>query len=176
MNRVHKGGAKFDYEKAKWFNQEWIKNKSAADLAPLVHRVLQQKGMEVAIDEKLLMLIDLVKDRCVFVTDFEQQLGYFYQRPVEIDIDAIKAKWNDDKQQFFIQFAAQLSALEEWSFENIEQIFKTTAATASIKPGELQLPFRIMLVGGKFGPAVFQIAEILGKEETVGRIKEVKTN
>ena len=173
MDRVHKGGAKFDYDKARWFNQEWIKNKSAADLAPLVQDVLKEKGIESAIDERLKVLIDLVKDRCVLLSDFFPQLGYFYQYPESIDTDAINAKWNESKQQFFVAFVEQLSALQEWTFENVEQVFKKVAETLAIKPGELQLPFRIMLVGGKFGPAVFQIAAILGKEETIGRIKRI---
>jgi len=64
-----------------------------------------------------------------------------------------------------------LKGLSDWEFGTIEASFKSLANEKNIKPGELQLPLRVMLVGGKFGPAVFDIANVLGKEETVNRIK-----
>jgi glutamyl-tRNA synthetase len=170
MDRVHKGGAKFDYEKAKWFNQEWIKKMPADQLAPLVLDVLQKAGINTKIDEYFLTIIDLVKDRCVLVSDFVTQAGYFYRYPSNPDLEAIQAKWSDAKSKFFQDYAHELNNLVEWNFEQIENLFKQLADKAAIKPGELQLPFRIMLVGGKFGPAVFRIAELLGKEETIARI------
>jgi glutamyl-tRNA synthetase len=176
MDRVHRGGAKFDYEKAKWFNQEWIKKMPAAELAPLVVEVLQEADMHTQVDEFLLTVIDLVKDRCVLMTDFVAQAGYFYRYPPNPDKEAIQAKWSDDKAVFFQIFANALQALSEWNFEQIETTFKQLAEQAGIKPGELQLPLRIMLVGGKFGPAVFRIAELLGKEETVRRMVKLISN
>ncbi len=170
MNRVHKGGAKFDYEKAKWFNQEWIKKMPAAELAPLVLDILQKAVINTPIDEYLLTIIDLVKDRCVLLSDFVAQAGYFYRYPANPDLEAVQAKWSEAKASFFQEYAYELNNLVEWNFEQIENVFKQLADKAGIKPGELQLPFRIMLVGGKFGPAVFRIAELLGKEETIARI------
>ena len=74
---------------------------------------------------------------------------------------------------FFQHFCLRLNNLEEWTLQKIEASFKELADARSIKPGELQLPMRIMLVGGKFGPAVFEIAGLIGKEETVRRIENV---
>ena len=71
---------------------------------------------------------------------------------------------------FFKSFSKILSSVNEWTAASLEALFKQLAEQASIKPGELQLPLRIMLVGGKFGPPVFHIAEVLGKEETLDRI------
>jgi glutamyl-tRNA synthetase len=172
MNRVHKGGAKFDYEKAKWFNQEWIRKIPADQLSALAYNQFHTAGWELNKDEKFDTIIELVKDRCVLLPDFIVQAGYFYNSPEEIDLDAIRGKWNDSKKDFFLQFAEALDRLDDWTFENIEEKFKQHAEAAAIKPGELQLPFRIMLVGGKFGPAVFRIAELLGKAETIARIKK----
>jgi glutamyl-tRNA synthetase len=172
MNRVHKGGAKFDYEKARWFNQEWVKKIPTDQLSALAYQQFQSAGWEVEKDEKFDTIIELVKDRCVLLFDFLAQAGYFYKTPEERDLDAIKAKWNESKNKFFLQFADELNTQDEWNFEKIEEKFKQHAEAAAIKPGELQLPFRIMLVGGKFGPAVFRIAELLGKEETIARIRQ----
>jgi glutamyl-tRNA synthetase len=85
---------------------------------------------------------------------------------------SVKMKWNEAKASFFEKFYAELEAVPEWNSAFIENAFKNLALVCSIKPGELQLPFRIMLVGGKFGPPVFDIAEVLGKSETVQRIKK----
>ncbi len=176
MSRVHKGGAKFDYDKAKWFNQEWIKKTPASELAPAVSDLLHKAGISVNQDVFLFTIIDLVKDRCVLMPDFIQQAGYFYVQPSAPDMDSIKSKWSDNKATFFKEYTQELNGLNEWNFENIENVFKHLAEKTGIKPGELQLPFRIMLVGGKFGPAVFRIAELLGKKETIARIQSVMNN
>ena len=173
LDRVHKGSAKFDYEKARWFNQEWIKNKSAADLLPLVKPFLNQAGIIIEDDVKFQTIIDLVKERCVLLSDFLQQAGFFFRVPAEYDLSAIQPKWTAEKKDFFEHFCLRLNHLPEWTVQNIESSFKEFAEARSIKPGELQLPMRIMLVGGKYGPAVFEIAFLIGKDETVRRIENV---
>jgi glutamyl-tRNA synthetase len=115
-------------------------------------------------------VLELVKERCTLLTDFVWQASFFFKAPETLDVASVKPKWNEDKAMFFDILAEKLTVLEEWQQANIEAIFKETAAEKNIKLGELQLPFRIMLVGGKFGPTVFDIAGIIGKEETVKRI------
>ncbi|MCH5596751.1 glutamate--tRNA ligase [Niabella ginsengisoli] len=80
MDRIHSAGAKFDYEKAKWFNHEWIKKLTVDRLQLLVKEVLKSKGIEVADDELLNKVIDLVKDRCTLLTDFYEQAGYIFSK------------------------------------------------------------------------------------------------
>jgi glutamyl-tRNA synthetase len=169
IERIHKGGAKFDFEKAKWFNGEWIKRSSEADLLPLVKIILNEKGIH-ANDEKIKMLIGLVKERCQLLYDFYEQTSYFFESPKVIDATSVKPKWDDKKNIFFTNWMQTIAELSEWSMEQIENSFKADAAKNELKTGELQLPFRIMLVGGKFGPPVFEIAQIIGKEETIKRI------
>ncbi|WP_153796430.1 glutamate--tRNA ligase [Foetidibacter luteolus] len=173
MERVHKGGAKFDYEKAKWFNHEWIKNSGAEDLADKVVAAFADKGISVTKDKKLEKVVALVKERCTLLPDFVQQAGFFFQAPVEPDISAIKPKWDEKKQLFFAELIRTLELSTLWEHEDLEKSFKELAATQQLKPGDLMLPLRIMLVGGKFGPGVFDIAAIIGKEETIHRIKYV---
>ena len=170
MDRVHKGGAKFDFEKAKWFNHEWIKRSGEERLLPDVKAVLERSGITGADDSYIKKVIGMVKERCTLLSDFAEQGRFFFIAPVVHDIDAIRAKWNGDKENFFAELQGVLGDLEDWTSVSIEAAFKELATTLSIKPGELQLPFRIMLVGGKFGPTVFDIAEAIGKEDTLKRI------
>jgi glutamyl-tRNA synthetase len=171
MDRVHKGGAKFDFEKAKWFNHEWIKKSEASALKPAVKKLLDAKGINVKDDAYLEKVITLVKDRCTLLTDFYDQSKFFFETPQQLDLDAIKPKWSAAKTEFFETITNNYDAVLEWALANMESIFKNQAAEKNIKPGEVLLPFRIMLVGGKFGPGVFEIAETIGKQETIRRIK-----
>jgi len=173
MERVHKSGAKFNYEKAKWFNHEWIKRSMVNGQWSMVKKIMQDAGIQIEDDEKLKQIIELVKDRCTFLTDFVQQASFFFQTPGNIDISPIKPKWDEKKNLFFIELIRAFELMNQWQHDNLENEFKEIAAANEIKPGDVLLPFRIMLVGGKFGPGVFDIAVILGKEETIGRIKNV---
>jgi glutamyl-tRNA synthetase len=172
IDRVHKGGAKFDYEKAKWYNHEWIKKLPVTSYKLQVAGLLKEKGI-VTDDKKLALVIELVKDRCTLLTDFIQQASFFFQSPESIDIAAIQPKWDEKKNLFFVELIRALELADTWKHDELEKDFKEMAAANQIKPGELMLPLRIMLVGGKFGPHVFNIAEIIGKDETIKRIQHV---
>lgn len=174
IERVHKGGAKFDYEKAKWYNHEWIKNTDASVLLKDVKIIFEKNNITVNDDELLLKIISLVKDRCTFLNDFAAQGSYFFQTPAEYDYESVKPKWNEEKEIFFKELITSFEKITEWNAINIETSFKDLATGKNIKVGELQMPFRVMLVGGKFGPAVFQIAEIIGKGETTKRCAAFK--
>jgi glutamyl-tRNA synthetase len=172
IERISKAGAKFDFEKAKWVNAEWIKQVKGERLKVKVKEVLKDKGVVTNNDELLLKVIDLIKDRCVLLTDFYQQGAYFFEKPKEYDLNAVKPKWTDAKTAFFGSFMARLTVMEVLAdAAELENTFKTMADVQGLKPGDVMLPFRIMLVGGKFGPHVFDIAVMLGKEETIQRIE-----
>jgi glutamyl-tRNA synthetase len=171
MERVHKGGAKFDYEKAKWFNHEWIKKLPVDSWQLTVRDLFQQSGINIEDDKKFHAVLELIKDRCTLLTDFVAQASFFFKSPETIDIAAIQPKWDAKKNQFFVELIRAYELSQSWNHEDLEKELKEMAAAHEIKAGELMLPFRIMLVGGKFGPHVFNIAEIIGKEETVKRIK-----
>lgn len=176
IERVHKSGAKFDFEKAKWFNQEWIKQLPTKKYAHTVQKILADKNIHVTDELYFEKVLELVKDRCVLLTDFYEQAGYFFDAPKQIDTASILPKWNDAKTAFFEEFCTSLSLLAEWNVATIENNFKELATAKTIKPGELQLPMRIMLVGGKYGPGVFDIASMIGKDETIQRIKKALTD
>ena len=170
IERVHSGGAKFDYEKAKWFNHEWMKRLQIADLRLQIEAVFNAKGITISDAAKFEKIIGLVKDRCNLLTDFYDQSFFFFITPEKWDVDAVKPKWNEDKKNYFDLLIEKYNNLNTWDAATLENEFKLLATEKNIKPGELQLPLRVMLVGGKFGPPVFEIAAVLGKKEAIKRI------
>lgn len=168
IDRISKAGAKFDFEKAKWYNQEWIKKSSIDRLQLTVGRLLHEAGVEVKDEAFLANVIDLVKDRCTLLGDFIAQSSYFFTIPSSYDEAAVKPKWSAEKAAFFEEFGKNITS--DLSAAQMEEQFKALADAKGFKPGELMLPFRIMLVGGKFGPGVFDIAVLLGVNETQNRI------
>ena len=170
MSRVHKGGAKFDFEKAKWFNHEWIKR---LDVETFHERVKDRIPANDWPREKLLRMLALVKDRCTLLSDITAQSAFFFRSPEPPDTAALKPKWNEQKTEFFRQLLKNWEITADWSPEVLEANLQTTAIANQLKPGEVLLPLRIMLVGGKFGPGVFDIAALLGKEETLSRIQKL---
>lgn len=169
VERIHKSGAKFDFEKAKWYNHEWIKISSTDLLLPLVQELLSSYQIHAS-HELLDTIIPLTKERCHVINDFLQQIKYFFVDPDELDTEAVNSKWDEKKAAFFQSFVDEMKSLSAWTTEAIEQHFKELAQAQGLKPGDVQLPFRVMLVGGKFGPAVFEIAQLIGKDATLRRI------
>ncbi len=171
IERISKAGAKFDFEKAKWFNHEWVKRMDIGRLTNDVLLILGEKGssdFEVSYIERV---IRLVQERLVFVTDFWAQASFFFTAPDEYDLGAILPKWTEHKTAFFRSLITLCRDAETWDAETAELLFKAHAEASGMKPGDVMLPFRIMLVGGKFGPHVFDIAATIGREETLRRIE-----
>lgn len=169
IERVHKAGAKFDIEKAKWFNHQYLVKADNMRLAQLFAPVLKEKGVDAS-EEYIAIIAALVKERCQLVNEIWDHGFFFFQQPESYDTAAVKPKWNADKRGFFLEWASVLETLADFSLHSVEDSFKQLAVSMNIKVGELQLPLRIMLCGGKFGPPVFNIVEVLGKHETIARI------
>lgn len=172
IERISKAGAKFDFEKAKWFNHEWIKRSGNEKLLPMVKAVLETHGIRDVADDYLIEVLALVKDRLTFIEDFWEQASFFFIPPTTYDIEAIQKKWSDEKTNFFNTIIPALTTFEPWETEALEQYYKDAILSSGLKLGELMLPLRIMLVGGKFGPHVFDIAKLLGRDETIERMKK----
>lgn len=170
MERVHKGGAKFNFEKAKWFNHEYIKQSDSNRLLPFFKKTLQEKNIQEE-DTRMLSVLDLIKERCTLLPDLWENSYFFFQRPAEYDVESVRKKWDAGKKSFFEALPDTFATVESFTPEVLEAAFKSLAEERNLKAGGLMLPLRVMLVGGKFGPPVFHIAELLGKEETLERIK-----
>src|SRR5690606_37837721 len=172
VDRIGKAGAKFDFEKAKWFNHEWIKKTDNSEILPQIEEILHQQGVSSQSLGYVSGVLALVKERMIFIKDFWEQASFFFTAPESYDVEAVKPKWNENKTIFFKNIASEFRTMEEWIASDLELFFKGKIADSGMKIGELMMPFRIMLVGGKFGPDVFHIAETLGKEEVVRRIEK----
>lgn len=176
MDRVHKGGAKFDFEKAKWFNHQHIQLAETDRLVKLALPYVQE-GMTNSThplphaEQKLKRVVEMIKDRCTLLSDFWAQGHFFFATPEVVDQVALKDKWNDNKTAFFNAFAEALADVHEWNHEHIEKRFNDLLPLHNLKKGDVMLPLRLMLVGGKYGPGVFLIAELIGREEAISRIK-----
>jgi glutamyl-tRNA synthetase len=173
IGRIHKAGARFDYEKAKWFNQEWIRKSDTETLCGLVKPLLEKGGIAVQDEELLRKAVAAVKDRCALLTDFITQSRFYFEAPAQPELEAIKPKWNPEKEEFFETLLKSLKKENNWYAPALETGFKALADEKKLKAGELMLPLRIMLVGGKYGPGVFEIAETIGREPTTARIEHV---
>lgn len=172
IERVNKSGAKFNFEKAKWFNHEWIKKSGTELISKELRKVLEEKkiGFAAGTPEKV---AGIIAERCVFLSDVWPNSEFFFETPATVDLQAIQPKWNPAKTAFFRETIAALRAAAPWEAASLETEFKNAAAEKNIKPGEVLLPLRIMLVGKKMGPGVFEIAEVIGREETIRRIEKV---
>ena len=176
MDRVHTAGAKFDFEKAKWFNHEWIKKLPVSNYQLSVKEIFENKGITISNDTYFIKVLELVKERCHLLSDFYEQAFFFYEAPAFYDEASVKPKWDTAKHDFFTALFNRLENLPEWKIEVIENEFKNLAVEKNIKPGELQMILRVMLVGTKIGPGVFVIAEMIGKTETGNRIQKALNN
>jgi glutamyl-tRNA synthetase len=174
IDRVHKNGAKFDFEKAKWFNHEWIKRMPAARLLPILDEELNKLDIKADIQFKE-QVIELVKERCTLLNDLWTHASFFFVTPVNPDVSSFNEKWTEQKSLFFQELIAVFEKIAPWQASTLEHECKLLAAGNNLKPGDVLLPLRVMLVGGKFGPGVFDIGALIGKEETLRRISNALT-
>jgi len=172
IDRVSRSGARFDFEKAKWFNQEWIKKTENARLLPLIKDLLRQRIGLVPDNDYVLGALSLVKDRMAFLEDFWKETAFFFTAPDDFDVPyPMQDKWNFTKASFFRDTADRFEEMDDWARDAIEATFKKNMEKFGLKAKEVLLPFRITLVGGKFGPDVFEIAALLGAKETARRVR-----
>jgi len=169
IEKVNKAGAKFDYEKAKWFNHQHINRLDNDKLSQEVIHFFNTQNIQVD-EEKLSQIVPLVKDRCTLLSDFIEQTQYFFQTPSQIDLPAIQQKWNPLAADFLNEWLKQIPSIN-WNPTDLENSFNDLFNTFTLKKGEVMMPLRIMLVGGKFGPHIFDIVYHLGYEETQKRIQ-----
>ncbi|AWG20846.1 glutamate--tRNA ligase [Flavobacterium faecale] len=173
LKRVHKAGAKFDPEKNKWFNHQYLvqadDEKLAADYAP----ILAENGFTPSI-EKITKIVSLIKERAHFVSEFWEMSDFFFVAPSEYDAKASK-NWKEETPALMQQLITILAAIEDFTSVNIETIVKEWMTTNEIGMGKVMQPFRLSLVGALKGPHLFDIVEVIGKEETIARINTAIT-
>jgi glutamyl-tRNA synthetase len=173
LNRVHKAGAKFDPEKNKWFNHHYLQEQSNESLAKAFELILSEKGISTSLD--LNKIVSLIKERADFVTDFWELSDYFFLAPTSYDEKAVK-NWKEETPALMKQLISVIENIGDFSSENMETIIKDWMTKNEIGMGKVMQPFRLSLVGALKGPHLFDIAEMIGKEETIRRLESAIKN
>ena len=174
LNRVHKAGAKFDPEKNKWFNHQYLIKQNDADLAKSFSPILEEKGFTTPL-EVTTRIVSLIKERANFVSEFWDLTDFFFQAPTSYDEKASK-NWKEETPALMQELISVLENIEDFTSANIETIVKDWLTKNEIGMGKVMQPFRLSLVGALKGPHLFDIVEIIGKEETISRIhKAIET-
>lgn len=174
LNKVHKAGARFNKEKAEWFNHEYLKAKSVEEVLPLLRNA---EGLDLinCSDEKLLKVISLMQERATFATDIYKEGVFFFEAPTQYDEKAVKKAWNETASGVMNDFTLLLENVD-FESEKLKQSIHDFAESQGLGMGKVMMPLRLCLVGELKGPDVPDIMQILGKEETIARIKNAVNN
>ena len=170
FERVNKSGAKFDPEKTKWFNQQYLRMKSDAALAALFIPILKEKGI-TAEQHFVENVCRLVKEKAHFVSEFWANGNYFFIAPSAYDADVIKKRWNEQSANFIKTVTESFKGLTSFTAAETESTFKETAEKVGVGAGQVMQLFRVCLSGVGGGPMLFEMVELLGKDEVVKRLE-----
>ena len=170
LERVGKAGAKFDFDKTRWFNQQYLRSKSKEELAQDLQIILKENGV-VAEDNFVETVCEQLKERATFVKDMWEEGKYYFSAPNRYDEKTIRKKWKEDTPKYVSELKDKLSLLSDFSSENIEVEFKKYLEENELGMGRLLPAFRVCLTGLGMGPSLFDIASLLGKEETIKRME-----
>ena len=172
LHKVHKAGARFSKEKAEWFNHQYLQKKSVAELVSLLKQIDGVAEANLS-DEKLEQIVGLMKERATFVKDIYNDGKFFFERPQSYDEKAVKKAWKEDTPAIM---SGLVAVLENTDFraEILKEAIHHYAEEKSLGMGRVMMPLRLCLVGELKGPDVPDILEILGKEESIKRLREVK--
>ncbi|MBN2659790.1 MAG: glutamate--tRNA ligase [Tannerellaceae bacterium] len=165
-----KSGAKFDYEKGKWFNHQYIQKKDNAVLAAMFAPLLAEKGVE-ACPEYIEKVVGLMKERVNFVKELWDQASFFFVAPMSYDEKTVKKRWKDNSAAQLTELMAVLLPIEDFGSVNTEEIVKGWIEENQYHLGNIMNAFRLALVGESKGPHIFDITEALGKDESIVRLK-----
>jgi len=175
LKRVSKSGAKFNPDKAKWFNQQYMQQKNNAELTDLYLPILFEKG--ITTDKFYVQkVISSIKERAVLVADFWELSSFFFEAPSVFDEKASNKNWKEDTPEIMLELIALINSIEDFSSVNTETKIKEWITAKEIGFGKVMQPLRLSLVGALKGPHLFDIIELIGKEETIKRIENALKN
>ncbi len=170
LKRVSKSGAKFNPDKTKWFQQQYMQTKSDTELTDLFIPILEEKGIS---SEKSFVqkVVSLIKERAVFVEDFWGLSSFFFETSTEYDAKASKKNWKETTPDLMKELIEVIKSIKDFSSENSEKVIKEWISGKEIGFGKVMQPLRLSLVGKLAGPHLFDIIAMIGKEETINRIE-----
>jgi glutamyl-tRNA synthetase len=170
FERCSKSGAKFDLEKAKWYNHQYIMKMQDEDVAKLFIPVLEGKGISAPFD-KVVGIVALLKERVHFIDELWAQSSFFFITPESYDEKTIHKRWKSDSYEHMNQLTELLKQTDDFSSANLESIVKDWIQTNELHMGNVMNAFRLAIVGESKGPHMFNIIELIGKDETIKRME-----
>lgn len=171
LERVNKAGAKYDHDKTRWFNQQYLRSKTDGELSELLAKAAQEAGFANYDSDYLSKVAGLMKERAYFIKDMLLEGDYFFQKPQEYDAKTLQKKWNADARLHVEKLLSLFQKTDDFSMENLESIFKSYLETHELGFGKVGPGFRLAVTGKGMGPSMFEICSILGKEETLERMQ-----
>ena len=171
IEKISKNGAKFDPEKAKWFNHQHLMMKDPKVIAQEIAPSIAEKGF-TATDDYLTQVVQMVREKVNFKHEIAEKSAYFFQMPSHYDEQAVQKKWTAQASDFLKTFAEALKAHIQSDAVTIEAMFKQMATEAQISPGALMQPLRLCLSGEAGGPPLFELLVVLGVEQSIQRIQQ----
>ncbi len=170
LQRVHKAGAKFDPEKNKWFNHQYFHRQDNAVIAQQFNHTLIEKGINKPIDY-VIQVVSLVKERATFASELWDLSDFFFTAPAAYDEKASK-NWKPETGTIMTELTDVINNTLDFSSQNLETVIKGWIEEKGIGMGKVMQPLRLSLVGSLKGPHLFDIMSLIGKEETISRIKK----
>lgn len=171
LEKCSKSGAKFDYEKGKWFNHQYIQLRPNAEIANIYYPILEEKGVDVTLDY-VETVVGLVKERVSFVKELWDQSFFFFVAPVSYDEKVVKKRWKEDSPAQMAELIDVLKNIDDFSAHNQEEIVKTWIESKGYHLGNIMNAFRLAVVGESKGPHMFDITAVIGKDETITRLQK----
>jgi len=172
LSRVSKSGAKFSLDKTNWFNQQYLQKKTDAELALLFSVILKNKKINSS-KSYVEKVASLIKERAVFVKDFWSLSSYFFKTPEGYDEKASKKQWKEGTSALMNELIIVLASIDDFSSKTIEETVKSWISSEEIGFGKIMQPLRLAIVGEMKGPHLFDIIDMIGKDEAVLRIKKI---
>ena len=172
LSRVSKSGAKFSLDKTNWFNQQYLQKKTDAELALLFSVILKNKKIKSS-EGYVEKVVSLIKERAVFVKDFWSLSSYFFKTPEDYDEKASKKQWKEGTSALMNELIKVLTSIDDFSSKTIEETVKSWISSKEIGFGKIMQPLRLAIVGEMKGPHLFDIIDMIGKDEAVLRIKKI---
>ena len=170
FERCSKSGAKFDLEKAKWYNHQYIMKMQDEDVAKSFDPILKEKGVDASFD-KIVGVVALVKERVHFIEELWNQSSFFFITPDSYDEKTVRKRWKQDSNEHMQQLTELLKQTDDFSSANLESVVKEWVQTNELHMGNIMNAFRLAIVGESKGPHMFNITELIGKEETIKRME-----
>ncbi len=172
LERVSKAGARFQPDKAKWFNAQWISSLSTEELAPLVQPLLRENGVEVS-DERAGEAAYIMRERAQLLPDFWELINFFFVAPTEYEAKQVKKYWKGNNPEIIAEVRDLLSAIDDFSLESTEAIVGAWISEKGYGMGQVMNTLRLALVGAGKGPGMYDVTSFIGREECVERINRL---